>query len=215
MKMLGAIGGFAALMFVSAGAHAVTIQSTYSVDANAVDPGLQIQTAENAANPFTYNLLAGQSVTFDLFDIWTNENSLDFGLFSGCGADCDPKPISVSFGFLMPENGQSTVTGTTRGDFDALISQEGELRWDGPQTFSYGANGDGLIEVALSDEDFNTGLFGLDEGRGAGATVQASLSLLNDASPMDVPEPKLIGLLGLMLIATGLVARQRRDGRIG
>ncbi|MES1956572.1 hypothetical protein, partial [Salinisphaera hydrothermalis] len=109
---LGALAVF--LLIVSAAANATMITSSYTVDANSSDPGLVIQTQDHSANPFSYDLNTGQSVTFGLFDIWTNENSLDTHWLA-CGADCDPLPISVEFGFTSPANGQGTINGETYG----------------------------------------------------------------------------------------------------
>lgn len=215
MNKLLKLGAMAGLLLLSASAYATVIQATYSVDTSDMDPGLKIQSADVSANPFTHNVAAGNSVTFDLFDIWTDENSLDGGLFS-CGHDCDHMPISVDFGFLQPDVGNGTVTGETFGQFTGFlnIDQEGVLQWDGPLSFQYGPNNDGLINVALSDETFNEGLFGLDEGRGNGATVKATLSLVSDASAAAVPEPGALGLFGLALVMIGFAAQRRRANRM-
>lgn len=214
MRNVAKFGALALLAMASFAASATMIQSNYSVDASTTDPGLRISTADNSPNPFTHDLNAGQSVTFDLFDIWTDENSLDTGWFS-CGADCDPRPISVNFGFLAPETGQGDVTGSTRGTFTGFLNfaQKGKVTWDGPLSFAFGPNDDGLIQVSLSNESFNKGYFGLNEGRGYGATVQASLKLVSDATAADVPEPGTLALFGLALLAIGVGVTRRRRAR--
>lgn len=220
MKKMLIIGGAAALFLITASANATQIKSSYSVDANTSDPGLVIHTAGVASNPFSYNLDVGDSVTFDLFDIWTDENSLDFGFFSGCGDDCDPKPIQANFSFSLPESNMIAVNGDTQGDgiyaFVGLLDQHGELNWGGPESFLYGPNDDGKIRLALSDETFNEGAFGLNSGRGAGATVEATLTLVSGASPVGVPGPGTLGLalLGFVLCGLGFAAK-RRGGLAG
>ncbi|HET7314191.1 PEP-CTERM sorting domain-containing protein [Salinisphaera sp.] len=206
------LGALALLALASVSANATVIESTYSVDANSSDPGLVIQTQDHSANPFSYDLAVGESVTFGLFDIWTNENSLDTGFFS-CGDDCDRLPISVAFGFLAPDVGQGSINGQTYGNFTGFLdlAQEGRVSWDGPLSFGFGPNSDGLLRVSLSDENFNKGYFGLDEGRGSGATVNATLTLVSDASAADVPEPGALGLFGLALAAIGFATYRRRS----
>lgn len=215
MNMLQKASCICALLLISVAANATMVKSNYTVNANATDPGLVIQTAGVADNPFTYDVTLGNPVTFDLFDIWTDENSLDDDGFLalGCGADCDSKPISVDFDFILPEMGGSTVNGTTQGNkvFGGL-SEEGNVNWNGPADFMFGPLGDGLLQVSLSDETFNEGLFGVREGEQYGATVKATLSLISNATATAVPEPGTFALFGLTLIGVGFAASRRRRG---
>lgn len=211
MKNVLGWGASALLLLASVSASATVIESTYSVDAHSSGSGLLINTADVAPNAFSYDLSVGQSVSFGLFDIWTGENSLDTGFFS-CGADCDPRGISVNFGLIKPETGQGSVDGNTRGQFTGFLSfnQQGEVNWDGPLDIAFGAQNDGLFQISLSDETFNKGLFGLHSGRENGATVQANLTLVSDASAADVPEPGTFGLFTLALAAIGFGVSRRR-----
>ncbi|GAB3685024.1 PEP-CTERM sorting domain-containing protein [Salinisphaera aquimarina] len=190
-----------ALLFFAVGAYAVPIEATYSVDANNGD-GLLIETSDASPNPFIYNLMLGESQTFGLFNIYTNEGSVNLDDLVG-------RDIFVDFGFIQPEAGNAVVTGETDGRFRAIVFQQGRVQWDGPQLFSYG--GDGLIEVALQDATFNTGLFGLDGGEANGATIFATLTLRNEATLADVPEPGVMALFALALIGMGFAARRQKN----
>lgn len=81
MKNIIGLGASALLLLASVSANATVFESTYSVDAHSNGSGLLIKTANVAPNALSYDLAAGQSTSFDLFDIWTNENSLDKGFF--------------------------------------------------------------------------------------------------------------------------------------
>ncbi|MGB7757704.1 MAG: PEP-CTERM sorting domain-containing protein [Salinisphaera sp.] len=204
------LGALAFLVLASASASATMITSSYTVHANSSDPGLVIQTQDHSANPFSYDLNVGQSKTFGLFDIWTNENSLDTYWFS-CGADCNPLPISVAFGFTSPVGGQGTINGETYGTFTGFLNEEGVVQWDNPLNFAFGPNGDGLIQVSLSDETFNKGFLGLDNGPCDGATVEATLKYVSADPSADVPEPGTFGLFGLALAGIAFAAYRRRS----
>ncbi|AWN15833.1 hypothetical protein SALB1_1635 [Salinisphaera sp. LB1] len=179
------------------------ISSSYSVTANSSSPGLVVHTQDHAANPFTYDLNVGQSKTFGLFDIWTNEYSLLQGFTS--------EPISVQFGFTSPTSGQGTINGQTYGIFTGFLNEEGVVHWDNPLNFAFGPNGDGLIQVSLSDETFNQGFLSLYGGPCDGATVKATLKYVSDPSPADVPEPGNFALFGLALGLLGFAAYRRRS----
>lgn len=152
----------------------------YDVTVSA-DPGLAILAADVLPEPFSFTFEApGDSITVDLFDIWTEERWAN-------ADDVAESPISVSFAFSAPPplyGGMSTgVTGAAR----FLFLQGGTLQWDEPLELTYGQAGDGLIEIALSDEVFNWGIFGMNPGRENGATVQATVTLRDVAAV--TPEP--------------------------
>lgn len=199
MKLNHGISGLFALLLVSASANATIIKANYTVDANATDPGLVIETLDVAANPFTFDLNPGDSQTFDLFRIWTNESSVN-------GDDSTPMPIAVNFDFLQPATGQTSVDGTTAGRRFLGVFQYGELTWNGPADFVYGPLDDGKILLSLSDEIFNFGFLGLG---GRGATVQGTVTLVSEAT---VATPEVFAMFAIALLGLGLVSRRRRSG---
>jgi hypothetical protein len=207
MKLITKLGALGALFFMAVGANATVIQANYTVHTNQ-GTGLQVNSSDIAANPFQFDLNAGEHKTFKLFDIYTNEGSVNRD-------DQQPQPISVDFSFLQPASGIATVNGETVGQtvFWGLF-QNGHVSWDDPAQFSFGPNNDGLLQIALADADFNKGIGGLWPGNCFGAAIDATISLLSDATPADVPEPNASALFALALMGMGLVAYRRRKARI-
>jgi hypothetical protein len=139
--------------------RAVAVQLTYEIgDGSAVsgnfsDPGLVIKYALVAGlQDVAFSLNDGESYTFDLLKIWTDET--DVALWE----DTLKKPITVNLDFDTPDESLS-LDGDTYG-IDGLW-QWGQVTWDGPVTL---ALTDRTFKVSLSDEQFNKGFFGLDEG---------------------------------------------------
>lgn len=222
MKRTVSALAMSALLAVPALANAVVISASYQVNLNDNDPGLVVNYAEIAANPFSYDLVEGTSVTFDLFKIWTPETHVNDG------EDTIPQPISVDFLFTLPEAINGSTGGETVGISELFgLFQYGQLTWGDPLLLSYGAANDGLISISLSNETFNEGLFGLSggdcvfngveplaakDGKGhkkcKGATVEATLTLVREAS-VPVPEPASLALLGLGMLGLGLRRRKQ------
>lgn len=211
MKNFSILGATLALLLFSVAGQATVIKAGYSVNLNDTDPGLVVHSADVASNPFTtMDLAVGEHTTFNLFQIWTDESSVNGG------EDTDPMPISVDFSFTLPETLGGSVTGTTVGGsfwVGFLKFEGGSVDWNGPTDLYFGPKGDGHFSIALSDEDFNWGLYGINEGEYWGATVKATITLLADAT--DVPEPGTLALFGFGLLGLAVTARRRRHRRLG
>lgn len=186
-------------MCLPAMASAALISASYQVNLNDSDPGLVVDSADYAANPFSFDLNAGESVTFNLFKIWTPESAVN-------SDDKVPQPISVDFDFTSPGLMSGSVNGNTSGETEVLgFFQEGVLSWGAPLQLAFGALGDGLLQVSLFDAEFNEGAFwGLGNH---GAKVKAKIELISEAS--EVPEPGTLALLGLGLLGMGMRSRRR------
>lgn len=194
------------LFLFTIAAHAVPIQATYTIDANTEEPGLRVATTPLAPNPFSFDLSVGESEVFDLFEITVASGE------GGTGADPDdtnnPQPISVQFGFDQPVDGMATITGTTAAarPFDDSNYLAGVVNWNGPINFSFGDGGQ--IQIALSDETFASGDL-INLGLPAeSATVQATLTLVDDGT-VAVPAPGALALFGLGVLGIAAVVRRR------
>lgn len=177
-------------MMVSAGSAMATMFTLddYTVNFNNTDPGLVLYVNEILGTPIDADLTAGQSYTFNLFEVGTPEGWVNIG------EDTDFYDIFVDFNFSAPDDVDRTVTGQSRGRY---IAQDGIVRWDAPAIFSYG-NG-GLFTIGLSNVTFGTP---------GSAIVQATLNFQSDSTPAPVPEPSTMLLLGAGLL--GLVGYNRK-----
>jgi hypothetical protein len=194
------------LLACSGIALATPIKATYTVSLNTSDPGLVVDYADVADNPFSFDLAPGQTKSGSLFNIWTDEGSVN-------GDDEASSPISVNFHFILPGVFDGSVNGTTQGEklfFGAV--QYGKLTWDGDGTteLDFGPKGDGHLQIKLDDATFNTGFLGTRSGKKYGATVRGHVTLIADAS---VPEPGVLVVFGLGLLGLGLAVRRRSRGR--
>jgi hypothetical protein len=174
----------------------------YTVSANS-GAGLVVQTADVLSQPYGFDLDGvGDSVTVDLFEIWTPEQQLDLD-------DVFPQVISVAFDFIAPQPSFGGLSTGVTGAATILIGSGGYLSWDGPIVLNFGPNGDGQLQISLSNEIFNP-WFGTNfrPGQAYGATVEAEFTLLAEASAPVVPEPTTI-LVWSGLALMGLVAGRR------
>lgn len=199
MKSIAALTAGLGVLTLTSTAHAATLfeLDNFDVNLNNSDPGLVLNWSPVLNTPVSHTLDVGESVTFDLFEIWTNETTVNKD-------DKATKPISVDFSFSSPEIFGGTVEGDTSGiSFLGGIIQSGQVAWNDPLTLAFG-NG-GKLGVSLSDEFFNFGLFGLNPGQAKGATVEATFTLIAESSKQ-VPEPS--GLLGLSLLGLGFLGKK-------
>jgi hypothetical protein len=203
------------LAYPATSAGAVTFSGDFSITAQDQDPGLVIQ-VNPVSGPLDFTLDQGESTSFALFDIWTNEGTVNGG------EDTVGDPISVAFHFdePLPPFG-APLDGTTDGVSLAWgIVQYGEVSWNNPLDLAYGPLGDGLLRVTLSNETFNPGFFGLGTN---GATVNVTFELVAAASedPIGpsaaavaaVPVPPAIALFVTAVAGLGAGSfRMRRRG---
>jgi hypothetical protein len=195
--------GAAALTALPNDADATVFEGSFTIKANTTEPGLVIKTHALGGGSFsTPDILENKSYSFDLFEIWTDEPNVN-------GNNQVMKPISVEFTVTSPPPPfGGTVDGDTAGIRFLLIYQAGTVTWDGPVTLNYPGGGDGKLRISLSDETFNTGLFGLNKGQGYGATVKATF--YNKEDPTPAPEPATLTVLGLGLAGLGLLRRRKQ-----
>lgn len=168
------------------------------------DPGLVVNTNPNSGGPISlFSLDEGDSATFNLFRIWTEENSVE------AGEDTIPQSIFVDFTFLDPmTNGTIGGEGVGNRILGGLF-QEGEVTWDGPLQLMFGDGG--LFEISLNDAVFNLGIFGLNDGEFWGADIAATVTLISDAAPVSaVPLPASALLLLSAVGGLGFASRRRR-----
>ena len=193
--------GLSALFLAAPAISATTFKGSYNITANNPgNPGLEIKTQE-LADPFSFTLNLNQSVTFDLFRIWTEETSVN--AFPPNNDDVIARPISVAFTFVQPVGPGGAVTGTTNG-VNLIVTHYGKLDWanGGVQTFAFGNNN--VLKVKLDNVTFNKGLFGLAPGKAHGANVSATFTLT--AVPESATWAMMIGGFGL----AGVAVRRRR-----
>src|SRR5690625_587266 len=92
-RVVAAAAAFLGAVGLSSMASAVSFSGDFSVTAHSEGDGLIVETSK-LFDPMEFELLAvGTPITRDLFQIWTNETSVNFD-------DYAPQNISVAFNFL-------------------------------------------------------------------------------------------------------------------
>lgn len=219
-----------ALPIAAAGAAPVTFTGALAADApgrnNAMTLGVELLAA-----PLDFTLDEGQSVTIDLFRLWNTTTS-----FRNSGIQNENVEVGLSFGSLGSVGG--TLNGAVRGDVTRqdrqFVFHSGSIDFgSAPLALVFGEQGDGLLNVTLSDATFGTGLAGAGIVRGTFSLLSApsSVSVPTPAanplpaelplplggpedstaqadSPAEVPEPGMLLLFGAALVA--LAARGLR-----
>lgn len=176
----------AVLLASGVAAAATTFSGGFSLSGSAyTDPGLVVQTSPSSGLG-SFDLQVGQSTTFKLFDIWTNETSVNFD-------DTIARTLLATFSLSSPVSSGS-ATGSTQGHGGIL--QYGTLNWAGPASLAFG-NG-GLLTISLSNATFNWGLFGLSPGQKHGATVYATATYAVAPVPVPAAGVAMAGGLGLL-----------------
>ncbi len=179
-----------------AAAQAATFNGIFSLSGSSFsEPGLVMATSATSG-AFSFQLdTAGQSVTFDLFDIWATEKKAN-------GNNTRTSSMLADFTFSsIGATGSST--GSTTGHGGA--TQYASIVWGAPITLNF-ANG-GILSLVLGDANFSYGTGGLGQGQGNGATIRATATLV--ATPVPLPASGLV-LLGALGGAGAFLRRRRR-----
>jgi hypothetical protein len=200
MRLIAKIAAAALVAAAASPACATDFMGGYTITAlNDSDPGLVLNTAPINTN-FSFSLNnAGDTASTNLFDLFTNETTVN-------SDDKNPAKIAVDFTFTLPSALTGTVGGSTEGKSKLFgLVQDGQVTWKGPATIDFG-NG-GVLQVSLNNATFNKGLFGLNPGENAGADITANFTLV---SPSAVPEPATWAMMLAGFGGLGVAMRRSR-----
>lgn len=188
----------AALAGSAVDGQAATFNGVFSLSGSSFrEPGLVMATsATSGAVGFQLDT-AGQSVTFDLFDIWATERRVN-------GNNSRTSSLVADFTF-SGIGASGSATGSTTGHGGA--TQHASLVWGAPVVLTFG-NG-GILSLVLGDASFSQGRGGLGQGQANGATIRATATLV--AAPVPLPASGL-ALLGALGGAAAFLRRGRRAG---
>lgn len=185
------------------------VSSTYNSNEN---NGLGVdEHSLNSAFNFVLNTV-GQSFTLSLFDLFTDETSVD-------SSDMIAKAISVAFNFTAPNGTPDPVTigGATKGN---VINngryhpdtEFGSVSWNNSGIGDFDFGNGGVLQIALGgDSQFNTGTGGLgDTGHCYCNAAEVDATFTLEHLSTAVPEPYE---WALMLLGVGMVGATLRQGR--
>lgn len=187
-----------ALALSGAGASAAlaaTFNGIFSLSGSSFsEPGLVVATSTQSGSVNFQLDTAGQSVTFDLFDIWATERRAN-------GNNRQTSSLLVDFTFAGI-GASGSATGSTAGH--GGIIHYASLAWGGPILLNFG-NG-GILSLVLDNANFSAGFLGFRQGQANGATIRATATLV--AAPVPLPASGLA--LGAALVGAGAFVRRRR-----
>ena len=176
-------------------ALAATFNGVFSLSGSSFsEPGLVVATSTQSGSVGFQLNTAGQSTTFDLFDIWTDENRAN-------GNNTRTSSLVAAFTFAGI-GASGSASGSTTGHGGA--TNYASLVWGAPLLLNFG-NG-GVLSIMLGNANFSYGLGGFGQGQANGATIQATATLVATPVPLPASGLALIAALG----GAGLVARRRR-----
>lgn len=220
-KFLAALALAGGLALGASQAQATVFTGNWSVTVtNNTDPGLVVSYGPTGA-VFDEDLGAAPE-SFDLFDIYTNESSIESDDWG------QPKEVKLSFDFGTPDhnNGPIDIGGSSQGYSIVGILQGGVLTWenDGIATFYWGLGQPGLVTpgkmtISVNGGTFNDGFFGTDRNctffgqcnaAQEGLTVAATFDWDNDPVFAPAPEPATWALMISGFGLAGASLRRRR-----
>ena len=212
IRIFGATAGLA-LALAAGAASATTFSGSYSTSYHTKDPGLVVDVS-SASGTLNFDLSQGGSTTVDLFDLYTNESSVNVG------EDTTPEPIQVAFTFTEPSPSfGGDVNGSTQGNSILYgFVQDGSVTWSngGNQALSFGDGGE--LDVHLNDATFDTSFFGLHGGEKAGAEIQGTFTLAHASAVSAAPEPAswalMLGGVGILGGVLRVLHSFRRENEV-
>ncbi|MEI2808152.1 hypothetical protein [Albidovulum sp.] len=188
----------AALAGSSVAGQAATFNGVFSLSGSSFrEPGLVMATSTTSGAVGFQLDTVGQSVSFDLFDIWAAERRVN-------GNNTRTSSLLADFTF-SGIGASGSATGSTTGHGGA--TQHASIAWGAPVVLTFG-NG-GILSLVLDNASFSHGTGGLSQGQANGATIRATATLV--AAPVPLPASGL-ALLGALGGAAAVLRRRRRAG---